>query len=190
MLSFFCSLDDALRDRFRYRLLERLKEKLVISSDTRSLAEVEISTDNACHIHRHISNTLSFSWLGLIFGPVWAAYMGIPYAVITASCLFVVAWPVLLVDHAIYLQVNEALVRVGGIGVGVIFAMYGRSWLISYEVAKYLTIKFPAQIIRQMSAVSLLGLGFQSPLVRMMFVITLIAVFTAIELASEFYLYG
>ena len=46
---FFYSLDDALRDRFRHRLLERLKEKLIISSDTRSLAEVEISTDNACH---------------------------------------------------------------------------------------------------------------------------------------------
>ena len=186
---FFSSLDETLKDKFRHRLLKRLKAKLVSLSDTQSLADIEISTDNAFHIHKHISNTLSFSWLGLVFGPVWAAYMGIPYAVIVVSCLFLVTWPVLLVDHAMYLQVNEALSR-GGIGVGVVFAMYGRSWLISHELAKYLEIKFPAQYVGQLSAFAMLGLGFRSPQVRMLFVITLIGVFTAIELTIEFYLHA
>ena len=186
--SFFCGLDETLRDKFRDRLLKRLKTKLVSFSDAASLADIELSTDNAVHIHKHISNTLSFSWLGLVFGPVWAAYMGIPYAVIAVSCLYIVAWPALLVDHAMYLQVSEALSR-GSIGIGVVFAMYGRSWLVYHEVAKYLKTKFPAQNFGQMSTFSMLGLGLRSPQVRILFVITLIAVFSVIELTIEFYLY-
>ena len=138
--SFFCGLDETLRDKFRDRLLKRLKTKLVSFSDAASLADIELSTDNAVHIHKHISNTLSFSWLGLVFGPVWAAYMGIPYAVIAVSCLYIVAWPALLVTMPC-ISKSEALSR-GSIGIGVVFAMYGRSWLVYHEVAKYLKPSF------------------------------------------------
>jgi len=186
---FFAALDDKIKAKFKARLLKRLNGKSDAGFVTQSLADIVVTADNVTQLQKHVSSVVSFSWLGLIFGPLWAAYHRIPFAVAIVVALFAVAWPVLMIDHGAYLELNRALSSVST-ATGVVFGMYGRSWLISHEITRYLEIRFPAQSLKTLSPVWLLGTGFTAPWLRVVFLIVLVAVLAGIEAGLEIYLYG
>ncbi|MGB2188967.1 MAG: hypothetical protein ACPH89_09695 [Candidatus Puniceispirillaceae bacterium] len=187
--AFFSNLDDKSKAKFKARLLKRLNRKLGGESAAISLADIVISEENVLEIQKHTRNIVCFSWLGLAFGPFWAIYHRIPASIFTIAALFLVAWPVLLVDHAAYLKFNDALARVGA-SVGFVFALYGRAWLVTHEVTQYLEIRFPMQKFPAMSGVWLIGNGFRKPWMRVSFLIAATMVFLGVEIGIEILLYG
>jgi len=186
---FFAALDDKIKAKFKARLLKRLNRKLDTEFAPESLADIVVTADNVFQLQKHISSIVSFSWLGLIFGPIWAAYHRIPFAVAIVVALFLVAWPVLMIDYAAYLELNRALSS-ASTATGVVFAMYGRSWLISHEITRYLAIRFPAQSVKTLSPVWFVGTGFAAPWLRVLFLVGLIVVLAGIETGLEIHLYG
>ncbi len=186
---FFAALDDKLKTKFKTRLLKRLNKKFDREFALASLADISVTDENVNQLHKHISTIFCFSWLGLIFGPLWAAYHKVPFAVAIVASLFLVAWPVMVIDHGAYLELNRALSSASS-ATGVVFAMYGRSWLISHQISRYLEIRFPAQSVKTLSSVWLLGTGITAPWLRVLFLIAVIAVLAGIEVGLETYLYG
>lgn len=186
---FFAALNDKVKTKFKARLLKRLNRQFDTVSALTSLADIVVTEDNVLQLHKHISSIVSFSWLGLIFGPLWAAYHRIPFAVVIVAALFLVAWPVLVIDHGAYLELNRALSS-ASTATGVVFAMFGRSWRISHEITRYLEIRFPVQSLKTLSPVWFLGTGFAAPWLRVLFLIGVIIVLLSIEVGLEIYLYG
>jgi hypothetical protein len=186
---FFSGLDENLKIKFKNRLLTTLNRKLGEGGEATSLAEITITEDNVMKIQKHIGSIRCFSWFGLIFGPLWAAYHRIPLGVAVVVCLFLLAWPVLLVDHDMYLKLNDALTT-AGFGIGIVFAMYGRAWLVSAEVTRYLEIRFPAQRLSKLPGFCFWGTGFNRAWVRVLFLVCITALFTGIEVGLEMFLYG
>jgi len=191
--SFFSNLDDKLKTKFKAkfkaRLLKRLNKKLGGGGTAENLSDIMISEGNVLEIQKHARNIVCFSWLGLVFGPFWAVFHRVPAAFITIAALFLVALPVLLVDHAAYLKFNEALARVGA-SVGVVFALYGRAWLVTHEVTQYLAIRFPTQQFPAMSGVWLIGNGIRKPWMRVLFLVAATLVFVGLEIGAEMLFYG
>jgi hypothetical protein len=88
-----------------------------------AVGELDLS-DDWPEIRRRIQSAFSFNIWGLLFGPMWAVYRGIPYAFI--AVLFLAA----STAAPMFLAVDEKMLRFLPFSIGAMFGFYGNRWLL------------------------------------------------------------
>lgn len=179
---FYSQLSEKVKIKFLSRIENQLrKSRKINSSDAQSklIDTLEITEENGKRIHAIVNNTLSFSWLAFLFSLFWAAYHKAPLAYVIVLAVFVPSWVLLFINYGGYLVFNDIVTK-AGIGISVVYGMFGRSWIIGNEFAMIATEKYGIQMT-PFPKWSYIGTGFSNPWIRVLVLFIFLTCLVAIE---------
>lgn len=153
-------------------------------------ARFAVTPDNAKTVVRLICTVWSFSWLGMIFNVLWAAFYGAAPVVIIAYLLGIGMIGSLFISFDSYLMLNEFFLFPSFISLMALTALFGRSLAIYDEAAELVARRLGVEIRWKLDRIATTILGSRRPWVRFFLYLTIILGLLGVEAIIGEALYG
>ena len=149
-----------------------------------------VTPDNAKTVVRVICTIWSFSWLGMIFSALWAAFYGAAPVVIIAYLLGIGMIGSLFIDFESYVMLNDLFLLPSFISLMALTALFGRSLAIHDEAAELVARRLGVEIRWKLDRIATTILFSKRPWVRFLLYLAVILGLLAVEAIIGEALYG
>ena len=153
-------------------------------------ARFAVTPDNAKTVVRLICTVWSFSWLGMIFNVLWAAFYGAAPVVIIAYLLGIGMIGSLFIDFESYVMLNDLFLFPSFISLMALTALFGRSLAIHDEAAELVARRLGVEIRWKLDRIATTILFSKRPWVRFLLYLAVILGLLAVEAIIGEALYG
>ena len=153
-------------------------------------ARFAVTPDNAKTVVRLICTVWSFSWLGMIFNALWAAFYGAAPVVIIAYLLGIGMIGSLFIDFESYVMLNDLFLFPSFISLMALTALFGRSLAIHDEAAELVARRLGVEIRWKLDRIATTILFSKRPWVRFLLYLAVILGLLAVEAIIGEALYG
>lgn len=172
---FYSQLSPSHQEKFKKAFVKKLQCHFKDKDPETLLDDIEVTQTNLHEIEMCLKATISFSFFGLIFGSLWAAYHRIPYALVSILILLGGSFLVLGLTGG---DVKSLVASKGyffPLFLGIMFGARGRGWVIADQFVTAARLKHNIDA-KPVAIWPYLGLQSEKPWIRVFvcFLFTLI----------------